>query len=427
MNLYLDWAAAAIPETRLILRETQQACTLFANPSAVHCLGNDARDALERARHTCAQSLGINPERLIFTSGGSEANQLTLLSVLTRLPHAEISVSMLEHASVTALLPRLERLQVSVRHIPVNARGFITPEAVRATLSPRTTLVCVSAVHSETGAIQPLPAIAHVLAHTGTRGRSIQLHVDAAQAFGKIPLNLYMDLPRIEEHAQENNAPQTPPGYPAPTAQRALTYSVAISGHKIGAPRGIGLLCAHRSFTPFVLGGGQEKERRPGTENLAGALALAACVREGAFFRTLHTTPEGPTPHTKPTAPAGLRSVRARTCAFVRALSDLPRVQLVPATRKEDEAHFSPYIVCCAVQDASGEALVRAFSDAGVCISTGSACSTKKGGVSTRLLRALGVESRATRGVLRFSFGPHTTAEDLDRVLTLFRTLLQKL
>ncbi|WP_280143142.1 aminotransferase class V-fold PLP-dependent enzyme, partial [Treponema pallidum] len=112
---------------------------------------------------------------------------------------------------------------------------------------------------------------------------------------------------------------------------------------------------------------------------------------------------------------------------FVRALSDLPRVQLVPATRKEDEAHFSPYIVCCAVQDASGEALVRAFSDAGVCISTGSACSTKKGGVSTRLLRALGVESRATRGVLRFSFGPHTTAEDLDRVLTLFRTLLQKL
>ncbi|UZQ71208.1 aminotransferase class V-fold PLP-dependent enzyme, partial [Treponema pallidum] len=166
MNLYLDWAAAAIPETRLILRETQQACTLFANPSAVHCLGNDARDALERARHTCAQSLGINPERLIFTSGGSEANQLALLSVLTRLPHAEISVSMLEHASVTALLPRLERLQVSVRHIPVNARGFITPEAVRATLSPRTTLVCVSAVHSETGAIQPLPAIAHVLAHT---------------------------------------------------------------------------------------------------------------------------------------------------------------------------------------------------------------------------------------------------------------------
>ncbi|EFW37018.1 aminotransferase, class V [Treponema phagedenis F0421] len=380
MNVYLDWAATAIPEQEIIEEAVLEAGKYFANPSARHALGKAAAERLETARKTAAECLQVQPEQLIFTSGGTEANHIVLLSMLNRSESLNIAAGAIEHAAISEQVKMLKKNGRKVREIPVNKRGFITPEAVLQTIDANTTLVTVMAVNNETGAIQPIREIGQAVSEFCKGKRKIHFHVDAVQAFGKIPFEL-ANLP---------------------------ISSAAMSGHKIGAPRGIGFLYLAQTLEAFLCGGGQEGGMRAGTENLAGIIALAGCLQK--------------------TIPAV-----AKTYAHVQELSDyliqkllcIPGISIIPETRMEDCNNFSPYIIQCTNENIPGEVLQRCLSDMGVYVSTGSACSSKKR--SRPILEAMGIGAKQQLNTIRISLGKSTTKEELNQALCCLQTCIEKL
>lgn len=378
--IYLDWAATAIPKTELITQAYINASATFANPSSVHPLGVQARALLEDARRRCAEVLCVPPETLYFTSGGSESNSLLLLSLLMRPAAGSIAISSLEHPSVREQAHSMEQCGWTVLSIPADKNGIITPQAVLKTLRSDTVLAAVMEVNNEIGVIQPIAEISNALAQYSAGKRPIHLHTDSVQALGKLPITR-LALPFV--------------------------HSSSMSAHKIGGPRGIGLLYAKQLFTGFIRGGAQEHSIRPGTENTAGACALAACLEETYhdFSKKYQTAQD--------TAQYFLQSVR-----------EIPECRLIPAARTADDSRFSPWIIQCGFKGIPAEVMMRCLSDHGICVSAGSACSSKK---KTRpILAALHIEPEIAQSAIRISFGYTTTKADMDACLTALRTIVKE-
>lgn len=386
---YFDWAATAQPEEDIIRESADIAIKHFGNPSSLHVLGSDAKNTLTQVRADCAKILQVKSDNLFFTSGGTEANHLPLLSLLQRPAPGTIIISAIEHPAIREQAEMLKHCGWKVLHAAPDATGIVPVAAIEKLLTNDTVLVCLMAVNNETGAIQPVYQVADLLNKFAkeTGKRRPKLHVDCVQAAGKIPLNLsYSGID-----------------------------SAAFSAHKIGGPRGIGILYLAQRFESFVRGGGQEQGIRSGTENIAGAWAFGKCLER-------HYLSEK---HTEGAAFQRFLQQKTMTSNFIAQLKEIKGCSLIPAARGTEplEENFSPWIVQAAFDGIPGEVLVRALSEKSIAISTGSACSSRK--LSRPVLEAMGVSKELATNGVRFSFGPKTQQQDLDRLLEALKEIRQ--
>lgn len=387
--LYFDWAATAMVEEDIVREAAEIAIQHFGNPSSLHFLGSHAKNLLTQIRSDCAKALQVKPETIFFTSGGTEANHLPLLSLLQRPAPGTIIISAIEHPAVREQAEMMRHCGWKVIQVAPDGAGIVPVAAIEKVLTSDTVLVCLMAVNNETGAIQPVYQVADLLNKFAkeTGKRRPKLHVDCVQAAGKIPLSL--SHPGID--------------------------SAALSAHKIGGPRGIGILYLAQRFEGFVRGGGQEQGIRSGTENIAGAWAFGKCLerhflseknREGAAFQ---------------------RFVQQKnmTDNFIAQLKDIKGCRLIPEARDTDalKDKFSPWIVQAAFEGIPGEVLVRALSEKSIAISTGSACSSRK--LSRPVLEAMGVSKELATNGVRFSFGPATQQQELDKLIAALQEIRQ--
>ncbi|MDQ0258228.1 cysteine desulfurase [Sinomonas atrocyanea] len=366
--IYLD-AAATTPVRRDVLEAMWPFLTGdFGNASSHHELGARARDALEAARDEVAGLLGCRGAEITFTSGGTEADNLAVKGIALARRAADprrsrVVVSAVEHPAVLESARALARLHgFSVDVLAVDAAGRVAPEALAAVVGPETAVASVMFANNEVGTVQPVAELGAV-----ARGAAVPFHTDAVQAAGWLPLDV-----------------------------RALGVdALSISGHKLGAPKGVGALYAagRLALEPVLDGGGQERGRRSGTENVAGAVALATALRLAEAERT--------------TASARLSSLRD---AFVaRVLELVPDAILTghPSERLPGSASFCfPRV--------SGESVLLELERRGVVCSSGSACAAGSSEPSSVLL-AMGIDPEVALTAVRFTLPGTIEAQNLAR------------
>ena len=384
--IYLDWAASAMPYTDEIEAAYREATAVFANPSAQHRFGKEARNMLEKARSRCAAVLGVPAETLYFTSGASESNSLVLLSLLTRPATGSLVISNIEHPSVREQAAVLEHCGWTILKAPSDKSGCITPDAVLHTLREDTVLVAIMGVNNEIGSVQPVRDIAQALkAHTAEK-RPVHFHVDMVQSIGKLPV---AELGLADVH------------------------SASMSAHKIGGPRGIGLLYLKQPLNSGIRGGSQERNIRPGTENLAGACALARCLEKTYtdFQQKFERAGE-------------------LSRFLIEALCQIPECSIIPAARVSSEISaaavpnntkqhghtFSPWIIQASFRNVPAEIMTRCLSDRDIFVSAGSACSSKK--KVRPILAALSVSPEIAQNAIRISIGHSTKKSDLEQFIS---------
>ena len=363
---YFDWAATSPVDENILKESLEESFEAWANPSSSHALGKKARELLENARKRAAKAMNVEPENIYFTSGGTESDQIPLLSVLNKPAKGTVLISSIEHPAIREQAKELSKCGWKIVSIPSNKDGIITANAVTELLTLDTVLVCVMAVNNETGSIQPIYEIADAIKKWSEGKRKPKFHVDCVQAAGKIPLNLSYD--GID--------------------------SAAFSAHKICGPRGIGILYLKNNFEPFLKGGGQEKGIRSGTENVYGAVAFSKCLEK--YFLTQK------------------KDNCINTNDFIKKLSNLKNCTIIPPSRIQKEELFSPYVVQVSFKNIPGNVMLRALDSKGFYISTGSACSTKK--ANRPVLEAMHIPLELRETAVRFSFGPTTTQKSLDEL-----------
>jgi cysteine desulfurase len=381
MRRYFDWAASAPPDCG----NRPPPDVPFGNPSSPHREGKAAKAVLENARERCAAALGVSSGEIFFTSGGTESNALALFSLPARSgPAAREGVAFLasagEHPSVRENCPALARLGVLCAEIPLDSDGAVSEQKLRAALKqhPGVRMAAIMAVNNETGALNDMENLSRVIGDVSGGTGKVHLHCDAVQAAGKIPLDF------------------------------SCCDSAAISAHKIGGPRGAGILYARKSFVPLVKGGGQEGGLRPGTENTAGAAALAVCLERRAAGGT-----------------AEREGVALRMGALLSRLRNIPRFSPIPSCRENEDPRFSPWILQAAFRGIAGEVMVRALDEEGFAVSTGSACSGA--GKRRTVLEAMGVDRETAFSGIRVSQGWTTTMDDIEALAETIARLCQKL
>ncbi|MDD5930712.1 MAG: cysteine desulfurase family protein [Spirochaetales bacterium] len=369
MNIehYFDWAATS-PADEDILRESlEETLEFWGNPSSTHEVGKKARKLFESARLRAANAIGVKPECIYFTSGGTESDQITLLSVLTKPMKGTVLVSSIEHPAIREQSEALKNCGWKVLQIPADSDGIIQPQTVAEMITNDTVLICIMAVNNETGVIQPIYEIADAITKASEGKRRPKFHVDCVQAAGKINLNL---------------------------SYKGID-SAALSSHKICGPRGIGILYMKDACEPFLRGGGQEKGIRSGTENVFGAVAFSKCLER--YYNKAK------------------KSDAERTNNFIEKLGELPGCTIIPPGRLQKKDLFSPYVVQAAFNNIPGNVMLRALDSKGFSISTGSACSAKKN--KRPVLEAMHVDAQLRENAVRFSFGPHTTDKAVDELV----------
>ena len=381
---YFDWAATSPTDIDILKEAVELTGECWANPSSTHEEGKKARKLLESARKRAAEALQVSPENIYFTSGGTESDQIPLLSLMTK-PHSgqderTVLISSIEHPAIREQALAMKHCGWNIVSIPADKRGIITSESVVKLLTPKTMMVCVMAVNNETGSIQPVYEIADAITKWAEGKRKPKFHVDCVQAIGKIPVNL--NHPGID--------------------------SAALSSHKICGPRGTGILYLKDKIDPFLRGGGQENGIRSGTENVMGAVAFSKCLERYVINEKNQS------------AVNKFNEQKKLTANFIKELSSLKGACVIPECRNDlqNEEFFSPYVVQASFSHIPGNVMLRALDSKGFSISTGSACSSKKN--SRPVLEAMGVSSEKRETSVRFSFGPHTTEKAM---IELFETV----
>lgn len=369
---YFDWAATA-PCDKKILRESLEIAIQYdGNPSATHKIGKDSRKIFEEARESCAKTLGVKKEQVFFTSGGTESDHIPLLSLLNSPKKGRIILSAIEHPALREQCAMLKKQGFDVVSVNPDKNGFVSAESIVEKLTSDTLFVTVMAVNNETGCIQPIYEIADAITEASKGKKKPHFHTDCVQAAGKIPLKL--SHPGID--------------------------SAALSAHKIGGPRGIGILCLSKPIDSFLVGGGQEQNIRSGTENLFGAVAFSKCLEK--YYQPQERFDEQ----------------KEWTLSFLKNLKTIESCHLVPEIREdfseEIQKKFSPWVVQAAFLGIPGNVMVRALDAKGFSISTGSACSAKK--QSRPILAAMNAPKVIQDSAVRFSFGPATTKDKMDEL-----------
>lgn len=374
--IYLDHAATTPVRAEVRAAMEPFFDARFGNPSSVHRWGREARAALDDARERVAKALGANADEICFTSGGTEADNLAVLGVW----HARkaegrraIASTPIEHKAVLAAVHEAASQGAEERLIPVGATGTVDTDAFERLVTDDVAVCSVMWVNNEIGTIQPVPRLAEV-AHS----RGVIFHSDAVQAFGKVAID----------------ATATP------------FDLLTISGHKIGAPKGIGAMYIRRGtpLHPLLHGGAQDRGRRPGTENVAFAVGLA-CAAELTVAE---------------------REEEVRRLATMRDRLESALLERVPdAVVHGQGAPRAPHILNISVPGTDSESLLMALDLSGVACSSGSAC--QSGSVDpSHVLAAMGVPRDLAISAVRMSLGSLTTDECVERVAELFPALIAK-
>jgi cysteine desulfurase len=345
----------------------------FGNASSIHHHGQETRAAVERARELVASLLGCRPSEMVFTSGGTEGDNLAIFGVVRDGDH--VITSTIEHHAVLNACKHLEILGCEVTHVPVDGRGLIDPDDVRRALRPSTSLITIMMANNETGVLQPIEEFGKIAAEA-----DVHFHTDAVQAAGKVAIDV----------------------------SRIACDLLSISGHKMHAPQGVGALYVRKgtNLRPMLYGGSHERSRRAGTENVPGIVALgraAEIARKGL----------------QQGDPAAMSALRDRLEQTILSQVEATSVngQGVPRVPNTTNIHFD-YI--------DGEALVIALDLKGLAVSTGAACSS--GAVEpSHVLTAMGLPPERARASLRFSLGKQNTAEDVSFALDLLPQTVARL
>ncbi|HEX8177705.1 MAG TPA: cysteine desulfurase NifS [Pyrinomonadaceae bacterium] len=350
---------------------------LYGNPSSAHTFGREMRASVSRARQQVADCLGArSADEIVFTSCGTESDNWALRGALEMRPEKRhIITTRVEHEAVRLMCERLERQGYGVTWLDVNEEGELDLEALRAALRADTCVVSIMLANNETGVLFPIEEAGRIV-----REHSDALfHVDGVQAVGKIPINL-ADWP---------------------------VDLFSLSGHKLHAPKGVGALYVREGvrLPSFFIGGGQEKGRRAGTEAVPYIVALgAACELASSFdgFDTIR---------------------RLRDMLEDTILETFPNARL---NGTKDRAKRLPNTANISFSYLEGESILAHLDEAGVCVSTGSACNAESH-VSSAVLRAMNVPYTAAQGSIRFSLGRYNTEEEIDYALDALRSIIPRL
>lgn len=366
--IYFDNSATTRPYPETLDTYVQVASKILGNPSSLHLLGDQATRILEASRQQVADLLGKKSEEIFFTSGGTEGDNWVVKGVAFEKAQfgKHIIVSAIEHPAVKESALWLKTQSFEVDFAPVDKQGFVDVEALASLIRPDTTLVSIMAVNNEIGSIQPIQAISELLADKPT----ISFHVDAVQALAKIPTEVYL-TDRVD--------------------------FATFSSHKFHGVRGVGFVYikSGKKITPLLTGGGQERDYRSTTENVAGIAATAKALRlamenQEAF---VHKTSQ-------------MKEV------IRQALLDYPDILIF-----SDEDHFAPHILTFGIKGVRGEVIVHAFEDYEIYISTTSACSSKAGKPAGTLI-AMGVDKDKAQSAVRLSMDLENDMSQVEQFLT---------
>ena len=374
--IYFDNSATTKPYPEALATYTEVANRIWGNPSSLHNLGSQATRILEASRKQIAELIGKKAEEIYFTSGGTEGDNWVLKGVaFEKAPFGKhIIVSDIEHPAIKESATWLETQGFEVDYAPVDARGFVKVDALASLLRPDTTLVSVMAVNNEIGSIQPIHDIAALLEDRPT----ISFHVDAVQALAKVATAGY--LPERVDFA-------------------------TFSSHKFHGLRGVGFVYIKdgKKITPLLTGGGQEKEMRSTTENVAGIAATAKALRlamenQEAFVSKTQQMKE----------------------VIRKELANYPDVTIFSG-----EDHFAPHILTFGIKGVRGEVVVHAFEEFDIYISTTSACSSKAGKPAGTLI-AMGVDKSIAQTAIRLSLDLENDMSQVEQFLTKFKLIYEQ-
>ncbi|MFL6354216.1 MAG: cysteine desulfurase family protein [Bryobacteraceae bacterium] len=378
-SLYCDHNATTYIAPEVAETMAAAARDIYGNPSSIHAAGQLARQALEKSRRTLADFLHAAPDEFVFTSGGTESNNLTLLGVVRNLPGARkhVITTSIEHPAVLETCRQLEREGVEVTFIEVENTGLVHADRIRQNLHAHTVLISVMHANNEVGAIQPIQEIAALVREArASSGQEIYLHSDGVQAFAKIDSDV----------------------------QQLGVDLYSVTAHKIFGPKGVGGLFV-RKGTPLhsiQYGGRHERGRRPGTENVPGAMAFARAVE-------LYTPND------------------SSHVAELRDLFEAEMLAAIPDLQINGTAdHRLPNTSNLLFPGISAEALAIALDMKGIAVSTGAACSSGSTEPSHVML-AMGRTREDARSSVRFSFGRYNTREEVSRLVGAVVACLEQL
>ena len=375
-RIYLDHNASTQVRPEVLEAMLPYFSEHFGNASSAHAFGQEARGGIEDARVHVAALLNATPAEIVFTSGGTEADNLGVIGGARALPFKgrHVIVSAIEHDAVRHAADALEREGYTVTRVAPDAHGVVHAEAVAGAIRADTALVSVMAANNETGVVQPVAEIGAVCAKRG-----VAFHVDAVQAAGKIPIDV----------------------------QAWQATLATIAGHKFYAPKGVGALYVKRGFKPVPLqhGGDHEKGRRPGTENVPAIVGLGKAA-ELAYREMAESAP---------------RIARLRDRLETGILELVPHVvgHGTQAARVPNTSHLS-------FVGAEGEHLILSLDMKGIAVSSGAACKAGSAHPSHVLL-AMGVSREVAQSAVRFSLGRCSSAEEVERVLEVLPAVVSKL
>jgi cysteine desulfurase len=381
-RIYLDHAATTPPDPRVLEAMWPMYTTHWGNPSSIYLEGQQAHHALDAARKLCADLLGAAPKEVVFTSGGTESDNAAIRGAAfaqrARGRGDHIVTTQIEHHAVLHAVEQLEREGFRATYLPVDRDGLVDLRALEKAVGPETVVVSVMAANNEVGTIEPIAEVARI---AKARNPHVVVHTDAVQAAGTIditPSKLGVDL-------------------------------LSIAAHKLYGPKGVGLLYIRNRtpWQPMLLGGNQEKERRAGTENLAGIVGLAAAMKLAW--------------DEMPGRNAHARRLRDRL------LYELPeRIPDTVITGPADpDARLSNSFSCC-FRNVEGESVLLALDMADIAASSGSACTTGSMEPS-HVLTAMGIDPDLAHASLRLTVGASNTEADIDRVLDVLPGIVARL
>lgn len=378
MQAYLDNSAT----TQCSKRATDMMVKLltedYGNPSSMHMKGVEAENYIKEAKTKIAKTLKIDEKEIVFTSGGTESNNMALIGAALANKRAgnHIITTSIEHASVSATTAYLEELGFRVTYLKVDSDGIISLEELQEAVTDETILVSLMMVNNEMGAVEPIEEAVKVIK---AKNPKTLVHVDAIQAYGKYRI------------------------YP----KKIGVDMLSVSGHKIHGPKGVGFLFIRDKVKvkPLILGGGHQKGMRSGTENVPGVAALAEAAVE--IYEDFD---------------AKIDHLYALKTRFIEGLQGMDGVSVNGKTGRDS----APQIVSVSIEGVRSEVMLHTLEDRGIYVSAGSACSSNKPAISSTLT-AIGLKKSLLDSTIRFSFCVNTTEEEIDYALSVMREVIPML
>ncbi len=374
-EIYLDNNATTKVDEAVFAEMQPYFCELYGNPSSMHFFGGQVQKKVDEARSRVASLIGASPEEIIFTACGTESDNAAIRSALEVFPERRhIITTRVEHPAVLTMCRNLSKRGYRVTELNVDSAGRLDMDELRRAIDEDTAIVSVMYANNETGVVFPVEEVGRIVKEKGAL-----FHTDAVQAVGKIPLDM----------------------------ASSTIDMLALSGHKLHAPKGIGALYLRKGvpFRPFMVGGHQEKSRRAGTENTASIIALGkACELAGRFLDDENNR---------------VRKMRDRLESELLAIIPNGRINGGGAERL-------PNTVSIAFEFVEGEAILLLLSEKGICASSGSAC-TSGSLEPSHVLRAMGVPFTCAHGSIRFSLSRFTTEAEIEAVIRELPPIIRRL